>query len=104
MTLAHLRSVGMGEANPLARFVISYNSPALLSAWKCACVALAALILILARFRRSGEIACWVSTVVLTALIIHWISYSIEASKYTDAISTLGPDDQGANWVMMANH
>ena len=51
MTLAHLRSVGMGEANPLARIVISYNSPALLSAWKCSCVALAAMILILARFQ-----------------------------------------------------
>jgi len=104
MTLAHLRSGGMGEANPIARMVISYNSPALLSAWKCACVALAAMILILARFRRSGEVACWVSTVVLTALTIHWISYSAEASKYTEAINALAPNDPGANWVTMAGH
>ena len=76
MTLAHLRSAGMGEANPLARLVISYQSPLILSLWKCACVALACLILVLARFRRSGEIACWVSCAVLTVLTIHWMQYS----------------------------
>ena len=101
MTLAHLQSAGMGEANPLARLVMSYNSPILLSAWKCACVALAALILILARFRPSGEIACWLSTVVLTALTVHWISYSSEASKFTTQINSMAQQEPSANWVSM---
>ena len=99
MTLAHLRSAGMGEANPLARIVISYQSPLLLSAWKCACVALASLILILARFRRSGEAACWLCCLVLTALTIHWMRYSTEASTYTQEINDLSARDRPANWV-----
>ncbi len=100
MTLAHLGSAGMGEANPLARMVISYQSPALLSLWKCACVGLAALILILARFRRSGEVACWTCCCVLTALTIHWFNYSSEAAGLTRQINDMSiSPDRPANWV-----
>ena len=101
MTLAHLRSTGMGEANPLARFVMSYNSPLILSAWKCACIALASLILVLARFRRSGEIACWLGCTVLTALTIHWIGYCTEAASFTNQINDMRQGDTAANWVSM---
>jgi hypothetical protein len=101
MTLAHLRSAGMGEANPLARLVISYQSPLLLSLWKCACVGLAALILVLARFRRSSEVACWVSCIVLTALTIHWMRYSVEASAMTQQLNDLSHSDPSSNWVSM---
>ena len=100
MTLAHLRSAGMGEANPLARMVISYQSPMLLSLWKCACVGLAALILILARFKRSGEVACWTCCFVLTALTIHWFNYSTEAAGLTRQINDMSTSpDRPANWV-----
>lgn len=100
MTLAHLRSAGMGEANPLARVVISYQSPMLLSLWKCACVGLATLILILARFRRSGEVACWMCCVLLTALTIHWFNYAAEAATFTRQINDMSASpDRPANWV-----
>ncbi len=99
MTLAHLRSAGMGEANPLARLVISYQSPVILSLWKSACVGLAVLILILARFRRSGEVACWACCCVLTALTIHWFNYATEAGAFTRQINELSTTDQPANWV-----
>ena len=100
MTLAHLRSAGMGEANPLARMVISYQSPLLLSLWKAACVGLAALILILARFRRSGEVASWTCLLLLTALTIQWFNYATEAATLTRQISEIsGSPDQPGNWV-----
>jgi hypothetical protein len=101
MTLAHLRSVGMGEDNPLARFVMSYNSPLLLGAWKVACVALACLILAIARFRRSAEVACWVCCGVLTALTIRWANYSAEASAFTTEINESMVEGQQGNWVSM---
>jgi hypothetical protein len=101
MTLAHLRSAGMGEANPLARIVMSYQSPLLLSLWKCACVALASLILILARFRRSGELACWTCCLVLTALTIHWFNYASEAASFTRQINDMSGTDQPPNWVTL---
>ena len=99
MTLAHLRSAGMGEANPLARMVISYQSPLLLSLWKLACVGLASLIFVLARFRRSGEAACWVCMLVMTALTLHWIRYSNEAAASTREISSMSGGDRPADWV-----
>ena len=101
MTLAHLRSAGMGEANPLARLVMSYQSPTLLSLWKGACVGLACIILLLARFRRSGEIGCWFCCVVLTVLTVHWLRSSSEASKYTAQINALSDGDAPADWVSM---
>ncbi len=99
MTLAHLRSAGMGEANPLARMVISYQSPLLLSLWKLACVGLASLIFVLARYRRSAEAACWVCCLVMTALTVHWIQYSNEAAACTMEISNLTGADRPADWV-----
>lgn len=101
MTLAHLRSAGMGEDNPLARFVMSYGSPVLLGAWKAACVCLACLILIVARFRHSAEIACWVCCCVLTALTIRWAHYSTEASAFTSQINSSLFDGHPTNWVTM---
>jgi hypothetical protein len=92
----------MGEDNPVARVVMSYGSPALLGAWKCACVALACLILVLARHRRSAEIACWVCCVVLTALTVRWANYSAEASAFTAQINAPVSEGQPANWVTMA--
>ncbi|HMN40620.1 MAG TPA: DUF5658 family protein [Phycisphaerales bacterium] len=100
MTLTHLRGVGMGEANPLARLVISYNSPMLLSVWKCACVFLACVILVMARHRWSGEAASWVCAAVLTALTVHWATYCTEAATLTSQISTMQADPP-SNWVSM---
>jgi hypothetical protein len=101
MTLAHLRSGGMGEGNPLARIVMSYQSPWLLSVWKCGCIGLGCVIFMLARYRRSAEIACWVCCLILTALTIHWIHYSNEASKLTAQINAFGDAETQANWVSM---
>src|SRR6266478_4968970 len=36
ITLTYLTSVGMSEGNPLARWVMGYNNPGLLVAWKLA--------------------------------------------------------------------
>ena len=100
MTLTQLRGAGMGEANPLARLVMSYNSPTLLSVWKCACVFIACVILVAARHRWSGEAASWVCAAVLTALTVHWAMYCAEAATLTNQISTMQADPP-PNWVSM---
>jgi hypothetical protein len=100
MTLTHLRGAGMGEANPLARLVISYNSPMLLSVWKCACVFIACVILVMARHRWSGEAASWVCAGVLTVLTVHWAMYCAEAATLTNQIATMQADPP-PNWVSM---
>lgn len=102
MTLAHLNSVGMGEANPIARWVISYGSPWLLVVWKFGCIGLACLIFTIARYRRSSEIACWACIGILTALILHWMSYSAEASDLTPQMNIIA-SGEASNWVRMGD-
>lgn len=100
MTLTHLRAVGMGEGNPIARYVIGFNSPALLATWKCATVALACAIFLWARHRRSAEVACWACAGVLAALTVGWIHYANEASKLTPTLDHVA-QSEGALWVTM---
>lgn len=101
MTLVHLRSVGMIEANPLAREVIDLNSPHALAAWKLATVLVAVSLLFLVRRTRSGEAGAWLAVAVLTWLMLHWITYS-------DALVHLHPEfavdaaRNDPNWVAMA--
>lgn len=100
ITLTYLRSGGMGEGNPIARYVIAHGSPALLTMWKCASVAFACLIFLRFRQRRSTEIACWSCSLVLVWLLLQWIQYSNEAGSLTSALHAL-PDSEAALWVQM---
>lgn len=100
MTLEQLTSFGLLEGNPLARSIISYNSPVILAAWKLATVAMTTGILFWFRRRRSGEVAAWVCWLVLAALMVQWLRYSHEIPSLTaelNHMSTLGDH----RWVAM---
>jgi hypothetical protein len=103
MTLTYLKSVGMGEANPIARYVMGFNSPSLLAVWKCASVTLACLIFILTRHRKSAEIACWTCAAALLALCLGWIQYANEAHKLTPTLQAV-EDTDSALWISMTSH
>lgn len=102
ITMTFLRSGGMGEGNPLARLVMEHGSQTLLVVWKCASVAFACLIFCKYRTHRCAEIACWVSFIVLTWLLVRWINYSEEAWKLTPALHAMHEADVG-QWVRMAD-
>ena len=76
ITMTYLQSVGMGEGNPVARWVIEHGSPALLVVWKCASIALAALVFIRYREKRIAEGASWLSCAVLGWLLVQWSAYA----------------------------
>ncbi len=76
MTLLYLTHTGMSEANPLARLIISYQSPAVLGVWKALTVSLCVGILYLIRERRSAELGAWVGVAVLGWLMVHWARYA----------------------------
>lgn len=84
LTLTYATTIGMVEHNPLARAIMSYDCPGLLSVWKLLSVGLA--IFILYRLRRSpkAEIGAWICCVLLTALSFHWV-------RFNDTASTLVP-------------
>ncbi len=76
MTLLYLTNTGMSEANPLARAIIAYQSPAVLGVWKALTVSLCVGILYLIRERRSAELGAWVGVAVLGWLMVHWARYA----------------------------
>lgn len=100
ITLVYLRSVGMGEGNPIARWVMQHWSEAGLIAWKCASVALAALVFMRYRQRRLTEVASWFCCGVLVWLLIKWMGYADEAWSLTSMLHIL-PEAEAAVWVKM---
>ena len=101
ITMTFLRSGGMGEGNPVARLVMVHGSESLLVVWKCASVAFACLIFYKFRAYRCAEVACWLSFLVLTWLLMRWISYAEEAWRLTPALHVMHESDV-AQWVRIA--
>ncbi|MGE3108710.1 MAG: DUF5658 family protein [Phycisphaerales bacterium] len=100
VTLLYLHSGGMGEANPLARWLIGFNMPALLVVWKIATVGLASGILFAFRRQRLGELGAWACCLILVWLTLRWQYYHAEVPDLTaalDIIETHGGD----RWVRM---
>jgi glycerophosphoryl diester phosphodiesterase len=78
LTLLYLRSVGMGEANPVAHLIMTHLSVEALAAWKILTVLLASVILVTLRRVRSAEVAAWGCAIGLCVLTVHWYRYSRE--------------------------
>lgn len=100
-TLLYARTIGMSEANPVARLVMSFNSPVLLGLWKCATVALACLIFWAFSHRKVTECAAWGCMSVLAALTVWWSIYSREIPHYAANLHTIAQSE--ANWVQMTD-
>lgn len=100
MTLEHLTTIGMGEANPIARLIMSTNSPAALIAWKLTSVAAACLAFYAGRRRPVGEVAAWFCCLVLIWLIFRWGAYSTELASVCPQVHFLNQADT-ALWVTM---
>lgn len=98
ITLLYVRSVGMGEANPLARWVIEHFSPQVLVAWKLLTVVVACTIFAVARRTRAAEVGAWVCCAVLVWLTVRWITYSTEVTHLTPVLHILSQTDT-AKWV-----
>ena len=100
MTYVHLTTIGLGEANPVARLVMSAESPALLIAWKLASVGLACGIFYLGRRRPLAEIAAWFCVLVLVWLMLRWGAYSTEMARVCPNLHMVMQSEAGA-WVTM---
>lgn len=98
LTLLYLRSVGMGEANPLAHLIMTYCSVEALAAWKILTVVLASTILVKLRKVRSAEIGAWTCAIGLCVLTVHWYRYSREVSQLTPVIHAMA-SIESAQWM-----
>ena len=100
MTLTYATSVGMMEVNPLARLVMSFDSPALVVAWKVATAGLGIMILGCLRSRRIAEIGSWISFAAMVLLLVHWMNFNAHVVHYSDELASLYGSD-AACWVQM---
>jgi len=95
MTMTYVTSVGMIEANPLARQLMTSHSPIVVIAWKLALTAMATTALLCARRRRLTEVAAWVVFAAMTWLTIHWYGFNTDAAEMTDdyhVLATMNSD------------
>lgn len=77
MTLNHLTTVGMIEANPVAAFLIrSTGSPWILTAFKLLTVGICVSLLYGLRRHLESEVAAWCALVVLVVVSFVWHVYA----------------------------
>jgi hypothetical protein len=103
MTLVHLRGLGMAEANPVARGIMAFNSPAALVAWKAATVGLAVGILFDARRRRAAELAAMFCCAILVVLALRWAHYNSHVGALTSELNSVAETPSGdPSWVTIS--
>lgn len=73
LTLTYVRSVGMAEANPLARWLMQFDSVALVVAFKLTTMALCAGLILWRRQTRTAEVGAWVCLLVMVLLTARWV-------------------------------
>ncbi len=103
LTLTYAMSVGMYESNPLARFIMSFGSPALVASWKLGSMLLACTIFYWARRSRYAEIGVWGCTLLLAWLTCHWGAYMEQVEVFKQDIALVSSHAADATWVNMQN-
>lgn len=101
VTLTHLQTIGMFEANPLASWLIrSTHSPAALVAFKATTVGICAAVLFALRRRLAAEIAAWAAVAVLAGMCVQWYCYS---QLLTDGqeMRLAGTGAYGETWLLL---
>lgn len=77
VTLAHLCSIGMIEANPIADFLIRHTqSPISLISFKLLTLGVCVALLYKVRRHVEGECAAWLAVGILTLMSFHWHNYA----------------------------
>jgi len=101
LTLTFLKSGGMNEGNPIARYIMSFDCQWLLSAWKVLLTMSACGILLGCRKARSAEIAAWFGVAVMVWLAFRWHEYAYFAPDA--AASVLRSQFQPHDWVSLTS-
>lgn len=97
LTLTYMKSVGMMEANPIARAMIAIGGVGQLVRFKLFTIALSCGILYILRRHKAAERCAWICCVAMVALSLHWV-------RYNDAVLAHGPPDpallNSENWFV----
>lgn len=94
MTMVYATTVGMHEANPLARALMLYNCPWIVVAFRMLTIALFGLVLMRARHRPISEVAAWVCMAAMAWLAFRWEAYNRSAADVTGAMLLADGSDE----------
>ncbi len=101
VTLWHLTSVGMAEANPIAAWIIAGTGSAwLLTAYKLLTVAVCTGLLYRLRCHVEGEIGAWCAVMILAAVSFHWGHYTRELNDMKN-FELARQGAYGEDWLML---
>ncbi len=100
VTLGHLQSSGMAEANPIAAWIIRHTgSAAALVLYKVLTVGVCVTLLYWFRRRPAGEVAAWVGVAMLLGMCVMWHAYS--RSIASPAALDLVQASHGEDWLVL---
>ncbi|TVQ53366.1 MAG: hypothetical protein EA377_08135 [Phycisphaerales bacterium] len=100
ITVTHLRSVGMIEANPIAAYLIrTTGSPIVLGVYKFLTVAVCVAVLYRIRRYFLGELGAWLSVLILAGMSVIWHQYSERLGDLDDIV--LAQAGSSENWLFL---
>lgn len=110
LTMTYVVGFGMFEANPVVLSIIGDGSPLVMVTWKLGTLLATVTILFACRRFWQAELGTGLGVVVMSALLVHWQGYIVEAEKLTNELTVLGQaaasggadlvhDDEGPRWV-----
>lgn len=101
VTLGHLKTIGMAEANPIAAYLISSTGSAwVLSLYKFITMGVCVCLIHRLRFHRQGELAAWLAMLILTMMSIQWQRYTHQL-KYHDPIQLAQSTVADGHWLTL---
>lgn len=101
VTLLHLKSRGMMEANPVAAWIIAHTgSGALLTAYKALTVGICVGVLFRLRRHVEGEIGAWCAILILAVVSFQWFQYAREINRFAD-INLARQGEYGQDWLLL---
>lgn len=99
-TLAYMRTSGMVEMNPVARWIALEGGTAGLVAFKLSTLGISAGILFALRYRRIAERCAWIGSVCMLALTAHWVHYNAHIPSMTSLMNELAATSP-PEWVRL---
>lgn len=106
-TLSYLTSVGLIEANPIARWVINNLGMAGLITFKAATMLFTCGALYIIRRHRAAERCAWICAVVLLLLMLHWVRFNQAIPTMSQEMILLALNEHAfpiESWVTLAQH
>lgn len=103
LTLTYMRGVGMIEANPIARYMLSIGRERQLILYKLASLGLCCGTLYLIRRHRKAEVCAWVCSAIMVVLSIHWTRYNVAMESLRHEMAEIAlQGGSGDPWVTLA--